>query len=348
MGRLALFLVALALAAMVVVAPAHAAFPGANGKIAFEAIAPDRVQTEIFTINPDGSGRTQLTADAAHSYDPAWSPDGARIVFASQRDGDVNGDIYSMNADGTGVVRLTSELGADTDPNWSPDGTKIVWSAVRWVRQGPIEFELIQVYTMNADGTDERNISNTLDQHETSPVWKPDGTKILFGRDGAVWEMNPDGTGKAPTTLPSTGPWSPDGAHVAYVTCCHDQFGNREIHTTAQAGALARGDSPAWSPDGTKLAYQAVEEIPPAGGGYMLWTMSADGTNRIQLSPLHGTDADWQPLVASPPPAGSANPSHFCKAERQRLGNDAFVARYGTGPHGANAHGQCVKEKQRR
>ena len=237
-----------ALAAVAAPISAYAAFPGGNGKIAFEAIAPDRVQTEIFTINPDGSGRTQLTAAAAHSYDPAWSPDGQKIAFSSQRDGDVNGDIYLMGADGTGVTRLTNELGADTDPAWSPDGTKIAWSAVRWVRQGNFEFELIQVYTMNADGTAQTNVSNNFEQHETSPVWKPDGTKILFGRDGGVWAMNPDGTGKTLTSLPSTGPWSPDGAHLAYVTCCHDQFGNREIHTTAQAGVLARGDSPPGRP----------------------------------------------------------------------------------------------------
>ena len=76
----------------------------------------------------------------------------------------------------------------------------------------------------------------------------------------------------------------------------------------------------------------------------MLWTMNSDGTNKVQLSPIHGADPDWQPLIASPPPTGRTNGSHFCKAERQRLGDEAFRARYGGGPTGANAHGQCVKQ----
>ncbi|HUU97683.1 MAG TPA: hypothetical protein VM487_18260, partial [Phycisphaerae bacterium] len=84
--------------------PAEAAFPGVNGKIAFTTGRDGNY--EIYVMNPDGSGLTRLTSNAAIDEAPAWSPDGTEIAFQTNRDG--NYEIYVMNADGSGQTNLTN------------------------------------------------------------------------------------------------------------------------------------------------------------------------------------------------------------------------------------------------
>jgi TolB protein len=79
-------------------------------------------------MTADGSGQTRLTrGNAFQSAPPAWSPDGRRIAFASERDG--NAEIYVVNADGTGQRNLTRDPGYEGDPAWSPDGRKIAFTS---------------------------------------------------------------------------------------------------------------------------------------------------------------------------------------------------------------------------
>ncbi|MBD0326251.1 MAG: PD40 domain-containing protein, partial [Pyrinomonadaceae bacterium] len=80
-----------------------------NGKIAFSTTRDGN--SEIYVMNPDGSGQTRLTFNAALDADPAWSPDGTRLVFVSTRDG--NEEIYVMNADGSSQTRLTTNTALD-------------------------------------------------------------------------------------------------------------------------------------------------------------------------------------------------------------------------------------------
>jgi TolB protein len=68
-------------------------------------------------MNADGTGQTNLTKNVAGDWSPAWSPDGKKIAFVSQRDGNL--EIYVMNADGTGQTRLTDNPAPDEYPAWS-------------------------------------------------------------------------------------------------------------------------------------------------------------------------------------------------------------------------------------
>ena len=144
-------------------------------------------------MNADGTGQTRLTTNSAHDSVPAWSPDGTKIAFASNRDG--NYEIYVMNADGTGQTRLTNNAASMTCARAGrPDGTKIAFATNR---DGNYE-----IYTMNADGASQTRLTNNAATDE-APAWSPDGTKIAFDsdRDGndEIYTMNADGS--APTRL---------------------------------------------------------------------------------------------------------------------------------------------------
>ncbi len=117
---------------------------------------------EIYVMNPDGTGPTRLTNDAATDQTPAWSPDGTKIAFETNRDG--NTEIYVINADGTGLMILTNDAATDATPAWSPDGTKLAFSTNR---NGNFE-----IYVMNADGTGPINLSNNA-ASDFEPAWSP-------------------------------------------------------------------------------------------------------------------------------------------------------------------------------
>jgi Tol biopolymer transport system component len=172
------------------------------------------VHYHVFTMNSDGSSESQLTfEDSADSFNPAWSPNGTKIAFASTRDG--NREIYVMDPNGSNVVRLTTDSAVDEQPAWSPDGTKIAFVSDR---DGNTE-----IYVMNADGSGQVNITNDAGA-DALPAWSPDGTKIAFQSDRetdfAVWVMNADGSNPTRLTSPSTPngapSWSPDGTRIAY------------------------------------------------------------------------------------------------------------------------------------
>ena len=115
-------------------------------------------------MNADGSGLRNLTPKPwAPDAAPAWSPDGRKIAFASERDG--NSEVYVMNADGSGQRNLTRNPALDGDPAWSPDGRNI---AFRSTRDGNTE-----IYVMNADGSGQRNLSHNPKAFDGSLAWSP-------------------------------------------------------------------------------------------------------------------------------------------------------------------------------
>jgi len=141
--------------------------PGGHSKIAFYGwdTLNGVYNTDIYVMNSNGTGQMNITNNEADDRHPSWSPDGGKIAFASQRDG--NYEVYTMNADGSGTIRLTTNAAADYEPTWSPDGSRIAFESGR---DGVPNWE---IYVMNADGTGQRNLTNNPTPSR-DPAWSPE------------------------------------------------------------------------------------------------------------------------------------------------------------------------------
>src|SRR5215471_13324992 len=139
----------------------------ANGRVAF--VSSSLGSSHIYTMNPDGSDRKQLTpGDQDLESDPVWSPDGTKIAFARFNINSKFVEIFVMNADGSDQRRLTQSK-YDNSPTWSPDGTKIAF----WRRAAQTTLTKDDgIFVMNADGSDQRSVASTSDLYE--PAWSPD------------------------------------------------------------------------------------------------------------------------------------------------------------------------------
>ena len=144
---------------------------------------------DIYVMNVDGTDQIQLTTDPASELEPSWSPDGAKIAFISDRNGQ-NFDIYVMNADGSNVTQLTDDSANEFGPVWSPDGKQIVFNSDR---NGNV-----QLFVLSIDGSN--LIQLTQDTSNSAYAdWSPDGKRIIFESDrdtghANIYVMNADGS----------------------------------------------------------------------------------------------------------------------------------------------------------
>lgn len=194
------------------VRPVRAAFPGANGKIAF--VSDRDGNFEVYAMNSDGSSVTRLTNNPATEGEPAWSPDGTKIAFESGRDGNV--EIYVMNPDGSGQTRLTNNPADDEDLDWQP--TDLSPPSISNVVYSPQVPQLSDTVTVTAIVTD---IGFGL--KKATLRYSTDG--------GATWtsiSMNVS-TG---STYKATIPAKPDGTTVTFKVKAEDYIGNTAESTT--------------------------------------------------------------------------------------------------------------------
>jgi hypothetical protein len=298
--RLLIGLAAAAATLAVTAAPAMAAFPGLNGKIAFAR------DDQIVTKTP-GSGVSDPPLTAAGlghglNRDPAWSPDGRRIAFVSDRANPGTFDVWTMNADGSDQSRVTFELGSAANPAWSPNGTQIAYDVGDGTEQ--------DVVVMNANGTG-RLVVGAGAGAQDLPVWTPDGSRIVFNDDsaGGLSSVTPGGVGRAPfLSDASAADYSPDGTRLAVVR------GDGRIHVLNADGSGGSpltpgvGGRPAWSPDGTRIAYfrfvnsTVRNDLFTIGAAAGSTELPETSTSEVDVAP------DWQPIPV-PRAAPATGPS---------------------------------------
>jgi Tol biopolymer transport system component len=146
----------------------------------------------IHLMNPDGSGRTNLTREEGRANEyPTWSPDGEWIAYRSYGlEGNI--EVFRMRADGSCKRNLTQNGAIDTWPTWSPDGSRIAFISSRDGNR--------ELYVMNPDGTGVTRLTSTPDSTEDFPAWTADG-RIAFYRyrserlhPAELWVADPDGS----------------------------------------------------------------------------------------------------------------------------------------------------------
>jgi roadblock/LC7 domain-containing protein len=213
---------------------------------------------------------TKLTPDTTSASDPAFSPDGSRIAYVSQRDG--NAEIYVMNADGTGATRVTNDPQADGRPAFMPDGQAIVFHSSRPAGKQ-------QIWTVNVDGTGLTQL--TRDSVNSAPTVSPDGQTVAYvssrNKDVDIWLMGRDGSNQRQfTRSPQQRETEPrflrDGT-LAYLVERRD--GNRTVQQVMRAD-LATGSVTALT--GTDLAIASFAVSP--SGDLVALVVNAEPQNR--------------------------------------------------------------------
>jgi Tol biopolymer transport system component len=257
-----------------------------DGKISFvsQNVQPSNPEgdSEVYLMNPDGSAPRNLTntTGAVSDQDPHFSPDGKQLAFTSfgKQPSNAEGDfeVYLMNADGSGQRNLTNNAGlSEFASDFSSDGREIALSSFGVQPSNPEgDFE---IYLMNTDGAERRNITNTTGGiSDFDATLSPDGQTVAYVSAG-VQSSNPEGDNEIYTV---------------------NADGSRQKNLTDTANGV-QDEFPDFAPDGMKIAFSSYGAQPsnPEGDAEVYVMNALDGTDQRNLSRTGGDVSDVQPAL---------------------------------------------------
>ena len=261
-------------------------------------------RVDLMLVPAAGGVALQLSDDPSlQSPDPsqrhacaiAWTPDGGRIVFASQR----QGKLFAVPATGGKATQIDEGPGNHHSPAVSPDGTRVAYVAERG--------EAVDIFVAAMDGTWARKVSRG-DDYVLEPQWSPDGKHLLWGawpHYDMPWDelalVVADAEGNEQRVVMGGArvandhaAWSPDGARIAVISDREGDFGNLWVVDAdgSRAERLVaepyQHASPAWSPDGARIAYTRNED-----GECQIWLWEGGATRQLTSSPGVHADLAW-------------------------------------------------------
>lgn len=284
-------------------------FTDQNPKIAFHSERDGN--TEIYVINPDGSGLKNITnSPDRDDFFPnnSWSPDGSQLVYMSRESGeteeDKQFDIFVVDRDGKNRRQLTDHPADDIWPIWSPDGKQIVFISER---DGNSE-----IYVIKPDGSGLENLTNyPATDGIFTLAWSPDSERIAFTSDRGgindLYTMKSDGSD---IKLHAKGDlsehildlyWSPDGKYIAFEYMI-TMVGNEIFIVDVEKGGFVQitkdvsGVSPSWSPDSSLIVFHSGEGS--FGSDSDIYVINPRGNNLVNLTennPDFNGFASWSP-----------------------------------------------------
>lgn len=289
-----------------------------NGMLTFSRSNPALGDTQVYVVNPDGSHERLVQGPTDTGEGPHWFPDGAHIATCCDvpgggsriinpddgtfrdidgqypglfnpcgspspdgalllcetfsDDGSQNGIHTVRSSDGGGLTQITSNPGGDDVPgSWSPNGKRIVFQ-----RFAPNTFEPEGIFVVNVNGTGlQRILPPTIQANCCTFTWSPLGNEIAFSRHvtpdvhSSLWVMHSDGSGLRPLSVPPSSGCGGPNADPAAIGCLE----------------------PAWSPDGTKIAFAGGLDLDTDGE---IYTVNLDGTGLTQVTHTGGSQSpDW-------------------------------------------------------
>jgi imidazolonepropionase-like amidohydrolase len=283
---------------------------------------------EIFSVNLDGTGLTNLTNHPANDADPAWSPDGQLIAFQSDRNG--KSAIYIMQTDGTQVQAIPDTGPLDSLAGWSPDGQYLLLTSYRDLDG--------EIYVVRPDGSQLTDLTQNPAE-DAAPTWSPDGKRIAFSSNREEIDGKPvyqiyvmdlvSGAVKRLTqsTYGAYNPiWSPNGKQIAFGMSAPISFPEIKQHSSGimspkeYGGAetayvmQADGSNPqpltdnvtgwsvpqTWSPDGKQVIINYFTSL--QGENYETLIKSPDGV-KLSLLPEEAAAGSNQRWWSAPRPA---------------------------------------------
>lgn len=286
-------------------APVATGIGGGTGEIAFASAKNNTSQ--IYLINSDGTNLRPLTNELNGACQPAWSPDGEKLVYVSpcsgKNDQYPRSSLFMLDLDANVKTQLPTAPGGDFEPAWSPDGTKIAFTSLRE--------DFLAIYVLNLlDQSVTRLTALSSTVQSRQPAWSPDSSQIIYTARRfslyQIWTMAADGTNQQQLLRTGGGfsdylpVWSPDSTFVVFSETNADASAPSSLMRFVLGSELPAQILPIplpvvdahFSTDGQWITYETSDT---KNQDISIFNLSNSEPQRLTTDPAVDFDPTWRP-----------------------------------------------------